>query len=338
MRSPFLIFSLLVLSLLASEVIDETEVLMQEKLLKACETGDLETVTLLVETQKLDASEALVVAAETGDLKLVSVLIRSPLKMRKLHKALVRACKNGHTDVVRRLTADQRCNPAHDHNAAIFVACCNVHLEAFEVLLKKDKVIRAIIDNSLLAVACQQGSVEMVRLLGPYIKFHKVAQNMSELPDPSSHRRTSPRLSLSPGHDTPFSVLMRLCLYSVQKGHSHMISYLFGPDSPMNTHCTMQDRLAVINKLLEKLSIALQLKHTEFISNLINMLVSIIFEEPGSLREKLFCCMELNLMSVRAILDAFMVLRNTVMIGMEDADLALPTELRQLIAQFALLN
>lgn len=338
MRSPFLAFSLLLLCLLASEVKEEVEESMQGKLLKACQTGDLDTVTLLLETQKLDASEALVIAAETGNLKLVSVLIRSPLKMRKLHKALIRACKNGHTEVVRRLTADQRCNPAHDNNAAIFVTCSQGHLEAFEVLLKKDKVVRAIIDNSLLAVACQQGSVEMVSLLGPYIKFHQVAQSSKDLPDPSTHRRTSPRLSLSPGHDTPFSVLMKLCLLSVQKGHSHMIAYLFSPESPLNTHCTMEDRLAVVDKLLEKLSIALKQNPTEFIFTLISMLVSIIFDEPGSLNEKLFCCIEHKLMGVKAVLDAFVVFQNTAMIGMEDGDFALPTELRQLIAYFALLN
>lgn len=314
MRSPFLVLSLLVLSLLACDAPSQ-DISMQEKLILACKDGDVKTATSLMEgPEKLDASEALVIAAETGNLDLISLFIRAPLKPRKLHKALIRACRNGHTNVIRRLTADQRCKPAHDHNAAIFVACCQGHVDAVKLLLKKDQVVRSINDNSLLAMACVDGNLEMVRVLGPFIKFHQ----------PKSQ---------SPLNDTPQSLLMKLCICSAQKGHLHIIDYLLSPVSSLSAQCTMADRFTVIDTLLGK-----QQKLTDFSINLISLLVSSIFAEPRSLDDKFACSVERKLSRVMVVLKAFMVFRSATMIGDADEGFYLPTELRQLIAQFALLN
>jgi hypothetical protein len=189
----------------------------------------------------------------------------------------------------------------------------------------------AIKDNSLFAVACQHGDFQMVQVLGPYVKL-KIVQTLpiSETQCPASSCQ-----AFSAGRDTTSSVLMNFCICAMQKENLPLVQYFFSSASPIINHATMWDCLTVIDRLLV-LSTGSKTTMTAFSASLIPLLVSLVLDGSGTVEEKVSCSVDNGLPRIRALLGSYMIHQFLTMIGQIEC-YSLPTEIRQLIAFFALL-
>ena len=73
------------------------------------------------------------------------------------------ACERGDIDVVRRLLAHKRVNPAHDNNVAIRRACQNGHVEIVRLLLGDSRINPTDYSKGAMQRACENGDVDIVR-------------------------------------------------------------------------------------------------------------------------------------------------------------------------------
>ena len=111
---------------------------------------------------------AFIIASITGKIKYVKYVLQNlkninPASYNNL--AIIRACDNGHVEVVKLLLTDPRVNPADRGNVAFIRACENGRVEVVKLLLTNPRVDPVVRDNIAFIKACENGRVEVVKLL-----------------------------------------------------------------------------------------------------------------------------------------------------------------------------
>ena len=154
-----------------------------KKLLKACKTGDLERVQILVKLKSTHASEGLDLcySALMGHQNLVEFFIDE--LNRDIHvygdMPLCYAAKNGHQDVVSYLLA-KGADISAGKNKPLCWALMSGHMHVVDMLLAQG-ANSDFVDESLLAVVCERGHLEAVKLLVEVFKLDANADGFSAL-------------------------------------------------------------------------------------------------------------------------------------------------------------
>lgn len=115
---------------------------MNEKLVRACESGDLDTVKELLKNGADPScynNYSIKIASCNGHTEIVELLLQDA-RVDPSNESIIRACIAGNVDVVKLLLDDSRVNPAEPFNDLIERASMFGHADVLEVLFQDGRL------------------------------------------------------------------------------------------------------------------------------------------------------------------------------------------------------
>jgi ankyrin repeat protein len=146
----------------------------------ACRVGNIEIIKIFLSYPKEKSyvfsygdgtavgKAAVREAAAYGNLEVIKLLLSDPrIKNAANHyyNAIIKACENGHVDIVRFLLLHTQIDPTHNKNEALRSACKDGHVEVVKVLLADPRVDPSVCANEPIQNASARGHAEIVKML-----------------------------------------------------------------------------------------------------------------------------------------------------------------------------
>jgi ankyrin repeat protein len=143
----------------------------REILLDALYYNEPEMIELLLDNKYLvnDLTKTNIIkACEYGDLENVKKILMAEHSnniIKNIDIAFISACANGHYEIVKLLSSDNRINPNYKHNKAFRWACANGYYEIVKLLLQDNRIDPADKNNDAFICASENSHIAIVELL-----------------------------------------------------------------------------------------------------------------------------------------------------------------------------
>ena len=124
--------------------------------------SEKEIGNVLYNSPNLSDSQKILKASEYGILWIVKKLSD---KAGNLYFSFIKACENGHSDIVEYFLNDGRINPSYRNSIAITYASKYGHHEVVKLLLNDKRVDPSVENNEPIKLASKYGHPEVVKLL-----------------------------------------------------------------------------------------------------------------------------------------------------------------------------